>query len=280
MSEVLSYEVREGVGTIVLNRPDAMNALDRALKVALRDVLEAAADDSAVRAVLFTGAGRAFCVGQDLKEHVSDLAQDVAAAVEHRVEAAQPDRAGHRDHAEARRRSVNGPAAGAGASLAFACDFRFMADTASYTLAFAGIGLTADTGASWTLPRLVGSAKAAELLMLPGGVRAAEALALGLSTRVLHPTPLSRPPRSSRSGWRPARRWRTRRSSGAWRTPPPTTCPRRWHSRTRGSAKRVPARTIGRPSLVPRQGNACLQRALTGLSGSFFRSVRTKHPAR
>jgi 2-(1,2-epoxy-1,2-dihydrophenyl)acetyl-CoA isomerase len=191
MADVLSYEIRNGVGAIVLDRPDAMNALDRALKVALRDALAAAAEDPAVRAVLISGAGRAFCVGQDLKEHVADLAEDVGAPWSTVSEHFNPIVVTIATMPKPVVAAINGPAAGAGASLAFASDFRLMADTASYTLAFAGIGLTADTGASWTLPRLVGAAKAAELLMLPGGVRAAEALALGLATRVVPPETLA-----------------------------------------------------------------------------------------
>lgn len=182
---VLSYEVRAGVATIVLNRPEAMNALNRALKVALRDALGTAGEDPAVRAVLITGAGRAFCVGQDLKEHVTDLEQDATAPWSTLAEHFNPIVLSIATMPKPVIAAVNGPAAGAGASLAFVSDFRLMADTASYTLAFAGIGLTADTGASWTLPRLVGRAKATELLMLPGGIGAAEALTLGLATRVV-----------------------------------------------------------------------------------------------
>jgi 2-(1,2-epoxy-1,2-dihydrophenyl)acetyl-CoA isomerase len=182
---VLSYDIQDGVGSIVLNRPEAMNALNRELKVALRDALAAAGEDPAVRAVLITGAGRAFCVGQDLKEHVTDLQQDAKAPWSTVSEHFNPIVLSVATMPKPVVAAVNGPAAGAGASLAFACDFRVMADTASYTLAFAGIGLTADTGASWTLPRLVGRAKAAELLMLPGGISAAQALELALATRVV-----------------------------------------------------------------------------------------------
>lgn len=182
---MLSYDIQDGVGSIVLNRPEAMNALNRELKVALRDALAAAGEDPAVRAVLITGAGRAFCVGQDLKEHVTDLQQDAKAPWSTVSEHFNPIVLSVATMPKPVVAAVNGPAAGAGASLAFACDFRVMADTASYTLAFAGIGLTADTGASWTLPRLVGRAKAAELLMLPGGISAAQALELALATRVV-----------------------------------------------------------------------------------------------
>ena len=81
--------------------------------------------------------------------------------------------------------AVNGVAAGAGAAFAFACDFRVVADTASFTMAFSAVGLSADSGSSWTLPRLVGMAKAKELLLLPSKITAAQALELGLATEVV-----------------------------------------------------------------------------------------------
>jgi 2-(1,2-epoxy-1,2-dihydrophenyl)acetyl-CoA isomerase len=191
MSELLSYNIQAGVGRIVLNRPEAMNALNGELKDALRDTLAAAADDPAVRAVLITGAGRAFCVGQDLKQHVSDLAVDVTLPWGTLSKQLNPITMSIATMPKPVVAAINGPAAGAGASLAFACDFRLMADNASYTMAFAGIGLTADSGASWTLPRLVGRAKAIELLMLPGGIGADEALSLALATRVVPADELS-----------------------------------------------------------------------------------------
>lgn len=186
MTEPLLYDVTGGVATLTLNRADAMNALDTGLKVVLRDTLRAAADDKEVRAVVLTGAGRAFCVGQDLREHMSNLreltAEELFATVpEHYAPIALTVATMPKPVVAA----VNGVAAGAGASIAFASDFRIMADTARFNLAFSGIGLSADTGASWTLPRLVGHAKAVELLFLPLTVPADEALRLGLATRVV-----------------------------------------------------------------------------------------------
>jgi 2-(1,2-epoxy-1,2-dihydrophenyl)acetyl-CoA isomerase len=186
MTEPVLYDLADGVGTITLNRPDSLNSLDTATKTALRDALETAAADRAVRCVVLTGAGRAFCVGQDLREHVDNLAnkpleQIWSTVPEHYnricsalVTMPKPVIAG-----------VNGVAAGAGASLAFACDFRIVADTAGFNLAFTGIALSCDTGSSWTLPRLVGRAKAAELLMLPRTVSAEEAITLGIATKVV-----------------------------------------------------------------------------------------------
>jgi 2-(1,2-epoxy-1,2-dihydrophenyl)acetyl-CoA isomerase len=176
-----------GVATVTLNRPAAMNALDVALKKSLRDTLASLAGNPDVRAVVLTGAGeKAFCVGQDLREHVTNLAdkspEDVWMTVpEHYTPIARTLATMPKPVVAA----VNGVAAGAGASIAFACDFRIVAETAGFNLAFAGIGLSADTGASWTLPRLVGWAKAKELLLTPSTVPAAQAAELGLATRVV-----------------------------------------------------------------------------------------------
>ncbi|MCL2551056.1 MAG: enoyl-CoA hydratase-related protein [Actinomycetia bacterium] len=183
MADSVQYEVDGGLATVAFNRPEAMNALDTATKDALRDALREAGADPAVRAVLLTGTGKAFCVGQDLKEHVEVLAAGggMTTVAEHYNPIAtaiatmpKPVVAG-----------VNGVAAGAGAGFAFAADYRVAADTASFTTAFAGVGLSADSGMSWTLQRLVGYGRAAELLLFPRPVRAAEALELGLVHRVV-----------------------------------------------------------------------------------------------
>jgi 2-(1,2-epoxy-1,2-dihydrophenyl)acetyl-CoA isomerase len=179
-AEAVLYQVADAVAHVTINRPDAMNAGDASVREGLRAAFEAAAEDHEVRAVLLTGAGdRAFCVGQDLKELLPlyesndpDLGGIVTGFNE--VVTAL---AGLEKPTVA---AVNGAAAGAGASLAFACDFRIMSRKASFTTAFAKIGLVPDTGGSWTLPRLVGAAKALELFMLSEPLRADEALALGL----------------------------------------------------------------------------------------------------
>ncbi|RLV50832.1 enoyl-CoA hydratase [Nocardioides mangrovicus] len=181
---VVEYDLSAGVATITLNRPDAMNSLDLATKEALLEAVTQAADDEAVRCVVLTGTGRAFCVGQDLKEHVAGLrsgerlVDTVAAHYNPTVLALatmpKPVVA-----------ALNGVAAGAGASLAFACDLRVLAEPAGFNLAFTGIALSCDTGSSWTLPRLVGPAKALELLYFPRTIGSAEALELGLATRVV-----------------------------------------------------------------------------------------------
>ncbi|MER7501909.1 enoyl-CoA hydratase-related protein [Nonomuraea pusilla] len=181
---MIRYDVADAVAAITLDRPDAMNSLTVEAKSALLGALREAAGDTAVRAVLLTGAGRAFCAGQDLREHADNLeagrglADTVRAHYNPIVELiatmAKPVVA-----------AVNGVAAGAGASLAFACDLRVASEKARFALAFSGIGLAPDSGASWTLQRLVGPGRAAELMLLGEPLDAARALELGLVTRVV-----------------------------------------------------------------------------------------------
>lgn len=179
-------DVTDGVGTITLNRSEAYNSLDIATKELLLETVRAVADDPAVRCVVLTGTGKAFCTGQDLKEHIellenggSDL---LFTTVDKHYNPIVTILAGMAKPVIA---AVNGVAAGAGASLAFACDLRILADTAGFNLAFANVALSCDTGASYTLQRLVGRAKAIELLYFPSTVPAAEALELGLATKVV-----------------------------------------------------------------------------------------------
>lgn len=181
----VSYTLDAGVATITIDRPDSMNSLDTETKVALREAALRAADDAEARAVVLTGSGRAFCVGQDLNEHAENLAADATSLRVTIREHYNPTVTALATMPKPVIAAVNGVAAGAGASLAFACDFRIVADSAGFNLAFAAIGLSGDTGSTWTLPRLIGWAKARELLMLPRTVSAEEALALGLATEVV-----------------------------------------------------------------------------------------------
>jgi enoyl-CoA hydratase/carnithine racemase len=178
------YDLVDGVATITLDRPDAMNSLTAETKTALREALERARDDDAVRAVVLTGSGRAFCAGQDLREHAANLeaGRGLAGTVETDY---NPMVLALTTMPKPVIAAVNGVAAGAGFSLALACDLRIASDKASFATAFTRIGLAPDTGMSWTLQRAVGRAKAAELLLLAEPVRAAEALELGLVTRVV-----------------------------------------------------------------------------------------------
>lgn len=183
-TELVSYTAADGVATITLNRPTAMNSLNVAAKEQLLAAVERARDEPSARAVLITGTGKAFSAGQDLREHADSL--EAGTGLNGMV----------RSHYNplvlsiARMpkpvvAAVNGVAAGAGAALAFACDFRILSAKASFSLAFANIGLGADSGASWTLPRLVGHGRATELLMLSEPVPAERALEIGLATRVV-----------------------------------------------------------------------------------------------
>jgi len=192
--EPVRYSVEGAVATVTLDRPAAMNALDTTTKQALLEALQKAADDTAVRAVVLTGSGRAFCVGQDLREHASLLAAATEAASSGGSGFQLDDTV--RDHynpivtlistmAKPVVAAVNGVAAGAGAAFTFACDVRLVAASAGFNLAFAGIGLSSDSGSSWNLPRLVGLARAKELLLFPRTVGADEALTLGLATKVV-----------------------------------------------------------------------------------------------
>ncbi|WP_457205696.1 enoyl-CoA hydratase/isomerase family protein [Nocardioides sp. P5_C9_2] len=179
-------DVDAGVATITLNRPDAMNGLDVATKDLLLETVLRVADDPEVRCVVLTGSGRAFCVGQDLKEHLAGLRGDASVPLSDTVERHyNPTVLALATMPKPVVAAVNGVAAGAGASLAFAADFRVLADSAAFNTSFAGVALSCDTGASWTLPRLVGRGTAMELLYFPRTVPAAEALELGLATQVV-----------------------------------------------------------------------------------------------
>ncbi|MEU0332703.1 enoyl-CoA hydratase-related protein [Streptomyces sp. NPDC006193] len=190
MADTVLYEVGDGLATITLNRPEAMNALDVATKVALREAAEAAASDTAVRAILLTAAGdRAFCVGQDLKEHIGLLAKDretgsgqTMSTVREHYNPIVRALAGAPKPVVA---AVNGVAAGAGFGFALAADYRLVAETAAFNTSFAGVALTADSGISWTLPRVVGPSRATDLLLFPRSIDAREALELGIANRLV-----------------------------------------------------------------------------------------------
>lgn len=183
--EPVLVEDRGGVRTIRLNRPESMNALDLATKEALKAAVTSAAQDESVRVVVLTGSGRAFCVGQDLREHVKGLeAGDdfLASTVSAHY---NPIAILLATMSKPVITAINGVAAGAGMSFALTGDLRIMADTAGLNTAFAGIALSCDTGASFWLPRLVGHARAKDLLFNPRTVPAAECLDLGLVTEVV-----------------------------------------------------------------------------------------------
>jgi len=189
MADSVLYEVSDGLATITINRPEAMNAMNTEAKVALRDSARAAAADPSVRAVLLTASGRAFCVGQDLKEHIGFLAADRESGTGNTMNTV-------REHYNPIVRAltempkpvvagVNGVAAGAGLGFALAADYRVVADTAKFTTSFAGVALSADSGVSWTLPRLIGQSRAADLLLFPRSFSAQEAYELGIANKLV-----------------------------------------------------------------------------------------------
>ena len=176
MSLVL-VTVTDGLATVTINRPEKLNALTRELCQELIAALRRVSSDPVVRVIIVTGAGRAFCAGADLTILGSDGDALVAGGKEIALlirGAPQPVIA-----------AVNGAAAGGGANLALACDYRLAADTATIGQVFARLGLGPDWGGSYFLPRLVGPSRALELLFSARMVPAAEALTLGLFDRVV-----------------------------------------------------------------------------------------------
>ncbi len=187
MSDVLLLDRADGVATLTLNRPDSMNSLSVELKEALGSAVDEVSRDDAVRAVVLTGAGRGFCVGQDLREHVALLEANDPAPLNTVTEHYNPIVTALATMPKPVIAAVNGMAAGAGAGFAFACDFRIAAKKAGFLLAFANVGLTLDSGVSWTLPRLIGTARATALAILAEPVTADAALEMGLVNAVVEP---------------------------------------------------------------------------------------------
>ena len=184
----------EGVATLTMNRPQALNALSAEMSAGLEEAIPRLAADAAVRAVVLTGAGNAFCAGGDVKGFAK--ARQASAAGD-----APASRAGFEQRVAGLRRStelcralhempkptlaaIPGAAAGGGLSFALACDLRIASENAKFTTAFAKIGLAGDYGGSYFLPHLVGAAKARELYFTADVIDAAEAERIGLVNRV------------------------------------------------------------------------------------------------
>lgn len=182
MGDAIERELSDGVLTLTLNRPDALNSFNVPMKEELLAALKEAGRAEAVRTVVLTGAGRAFSAGQDLKERQQPGATDLGSEL----------RARYNPLILAMRRlekpiigAINGVAAGAGCSLALACDIRLASETATFVEVFGRVGLVPDSGSSWLLPRLVGYARAAEMVFTTEPVDAATAERIGLVNRVL-----------------------------------------------------------------------------------------------
>jgi 2-(1,2-epoxy-1,2-dihydrophenyl)acetyl-CoA isomerase len=179
----IHYRLQGDVAIITLDRPDRFNAFDVALSQALVASLEEAGEES--RAVVLTGAGRAFCSGADLADLVADYQRggpDLARVLDEIFHPVVGALLSCRAPTVA---AVNGPAAGAGFGLALGCDLRVMADSAYMTSAFTAIGLIPDSGTTWWLPHHVGIAKALEITLTNRRISADEAHELGLCTEVV-----------------------------------------------------------------------------------------------
>jgi len=175
--DLVLYEAKDGIATLTLNRPDRLNAWTPALGSRYFDLLEQAADDTSVRAIVVTGAGRGFTAGADmavLQGNEPGQSRGETRPQTFPLTIPKPILA-----------AINGPCAGIGMVLALMCDLRFAAAGAKFTTAFARRGLVAEHGISWILPRLVGPARALDLLLSGRTFLAEEAGALGLVNRVL-----------------------------------------------------------------------------------------------
>ena len=223
----VSVRVADGVATITMAAP----ALTADAKRSLVEAIPAVGADDSVRAIVLTGTGRVFCAGQDLGEHAEALRADPGTAFQTIADHYNPIVSALAAAPKPVLAAINGTCAGAGLSLALACDVRICAAEAKFSTAFTGIGLAPDSGLSATLARAVGAARASELILLSERFPAADALAWGLVGRlvpaavyalvfsvvnglVLRPLP----------GGRPGRRWPTPRPSTRW--PGPGGC--RW----------------------------------------------------
>lgn len=183
--ENIEFTIDNGVAKLVLNRPAALNSFTAAMHAEVREVLTRAADDPQVRAVLLTGAGRGFCAGQDLNDRAvsaGDAPPDLGDSVEKYYNPLIRLLTGMEKPVIC---AVNGVAAGAGANIALACDIVIAGRSASFIESFAKLGLIPDSGGTWTLPRLVGMARAKGLAMLGPKVSAEQALEWGMIWQVV-----------------------------------------------------------------------------------------------
>src|SRR3954454_14358078 len=186
-TEVVQRRVEDGVAVLTLNRPDRLNAWIPAMQRRYFDLLQEAADDPTVRVIVVTGAGRGFCAGADMS-----ALQSIGSSSDDSSDGSRAEDQDDRPQTFPTTipkpviAAVNGPAAGLGLVMALMCDIRFAAAGAKLTTAFARRGLIAEHGISWTLPRLVGSANALDLLFSGRVILAEEALGMGLVNAV-HP---------------------------------------------------------------------------------------------
>lgn len=182
MYNSLLYQVQDGIATITLNRPDVFNAFNDEQSYELQDALKQVARDAAVRVVVLTGAGKAFCSGQDLKAIADSTGKrDLSESLHKRY---NPIIRAMRALPKPIIARVNGVAAGAGCSLALACDLVVAAESAKFIEVFVNVGLVLDSGSSYFLPRLVGSARAFEMSTMGSRVSAQQAYDWGMVNKV------------------------------------------------------------------------------------------------
>ncbi len=180
MYETIKYKVESAVAWIGLNRPEKLNAFTRRMNEDIQQAVKESEENEEVRAIVITGEGRAFCAGQDLTEvtpetNLADVLLDSYGPMIKEIANCEKPIIG----------AINGVAAGAGFSLALACDFRLVSEKASFVNAFVNIGLIPDCGNLYYLTRMIGQAKAIELSLLGEKVSAAQAEQLGLATKVI-----------------------------------------------------------------------------------------------
>ena len=185
--QFINYEVAHGVATITLNRPEVYNALNDEITFELQDAIKAVGKDQGVRVVVLTGEGKAFCSGQDLKSSSSQGKRSFLDSLHKRY---NPLILGMRNLPKPIVCKLNGVAAGAGCSIALACDIIVASEEATLIEVFINIGLVPDSGSSFFLPRLTGMARAFELCSMGSKVKGREAFELGLVNKVAKPEEL------------------------------------------------------------------------------------------
>ncbi len=177
----IQFEINNGVASITLNRPDKFNSFNREMALLLQQILDDCATNISIRSIYLTGAGKAFCAGQDIGELTGDNAIEMARIL---AEHYNPIVKKIREIAIPVVCAVNGVAAGAGANIALCCDIVVAAESASFIQAFSKIGLIPDSGGTYTLPRLIGWQKASALMLTGEKVSAAQAEKMGMIYKV------------------------------------------------------------------------------------------------
>jgi 2-(1,2-epoxy-1,2-dihydrophenyl)acetyl-CoA isomerase len=183
--ETILTELKDGVFTITLNRPDKLNSFNDKMFVELTDAFKQVERDASARTVIVTGAGKGFCAGQDLSSAKDRMMSGEMSYGHHLRETYNPLIIRIMSLPKPIIAAINGAAAGAGMSLAMACDLRLAAESASFLQAFVKVGLVPDAGSSWLLQRLVGKTRAMDLMLTGKKIGAKEALEWGLVNQVL-----------------------------------------------------------------------------------------------